>query len=136
VEAHKTLAQTNPNNMTIDIPEDLHCYADIRLLRKALSNIILNSIQNTSQTGRIDIYAEDTTDGVRLSILNPGYIDEELLPRLFEPFYRMDKARSRKQGKTGLGLTIVKKSLDIMKINFGLENTKDGVLFWMILPKD
>jgi two-component system sensor histidine kinase VanS len=136
MNTHKTIAQTNGQNVTIDIPEDLHCYADAPLLKKALSNIILNAVQNTPQAGAINIFSEDTQDGVHLSILNTGHIDEELLPRLFEPFYRADKARSRKHGKTGLGLTIVKKSLDIMEIDFGLENTKDGVLFRMLLPKD
>ena len=62
-------------------------------------------------------------------------IDDEILPKLFDPFYRVDKARSRKGGRSGLGLTIVKKTLEAMDIAFALENTTDGVLFWMDLPR-
>jgi two-component system sensor histidine kinase VanS len=69
-------------------------------------------------------------------VLNTGArIDEALLPKLFDPFYRVDKARSRKSGRNGLGLTIVQKTLKAMDIDFALENTPDGVLFRMDLPK-
>lgn len=57
------------------------------------------------------------------------------MPKLFDPFYRVDKVRSRKSGGRGLGLTIVQKTLEAMNIDFTLENTSDGVLFWMNLPK-
>jgi len=115
--------------VTIDLPEDMYCYADPSLLKKALSNVLLNAIQNTPQDGRIQIFAESN----RLNILNTGHIDEAQLPHLFDPFYRLDKARNRKSGQTGLGLTIVKKTLDLMDVAFDLENTDGGVLFWMEL---
>jgi two-component system sensor histidine kinase VanS len=74
--------------------------------------------------------------------LNLGVaIDKAVLPKLFDPFYRVDKARSRKSnskptfGRSGLGLTIVQKTLESMNIEFALENTPDGVLFWLDLPK-
>jgi two-component system sensor histidine kinase VanS len=121
------------------------CHTDTRLLKKALSNVLLNAIQNTPQSGDIRIYTEvsyegiqnfteNVYEGIRLCFINTGHIDEERLPRLFDPFYRADKARSRKNGQTGLGLTIVKKTLDIMEVKFDIENTEDGVLFWMALP--
>jgi two-component system sensor histidine kinase VanS len=138
LKTYTPMAQAETIEIVIEIPENLYCHTDSRLINKALSNVILNAIQNTKKFGHIRIFAEDTQDnlfkGIRLSILNTGSIDEELLPRLFEPFYRMDKARSRKKGQTGLGLTIVKKTLDLMEVDFGLSNTKDGVLFWMTLP--
>jgi len=133
LKPHMPLAQSKDLDIKLDMPKDLHCHTDARLLKKALSNIILNAVQNTPQSGKINIRAEYTQENIRLSILNTGHISEENLPRLFEPFYRMDKARSRKNGQTGLGLTIVKKSLDIMDIPFWLENTNDGVLFGMEL---
>lgn len=118
-------------SIDISISEDLYYYADARLLNKALSNVLINAVQNTSKHGNIRIYSEECTNGTKLCILNAGHINEEHLPLLFDPFYRMDKARSRKTGRTGLGLTIVKKSLDILNVDFGLENTNNGVLFWM-----
>ena len=141
---YKPMSLANSQNITSEIHENVSCDADPRLLKKALSNVLLNAIQNTPQSGRIHIYTEvsnegvqqfteNTYEGIRLCVINTGHIDEELLPRLFDPFYRMDKARSRKSGQTGLGLTIVKKTLDLMDMVFGLENTEDSVLFWMIL---
>jgi len=145
IKIYEPMLGVSGQEVTADIAENLYCYTDPRLLKKILSNVILNAIQNTPKDGGIRIYAEvshegiqqfteNTFEGLRLCVLNTGHIDDERLPRLFEPFYRMDKARSRKDGKTGLGLTIVKKSLDIMGSDFGLENTDEGVLFWMCLP--
>jgi two-component system sensor histidine kinase VanS len=57
------------------------------------------------------------------------------MTKLFEPFFRMDQARSRGSGHSGLGLTIVKRTLDRLEIPFSLENTDIGILFWMRLPK-
>ena len=141
---YRPMALANGQSVTSDMHDNVNCYADPRLLKKALSNVLLNAIQNTPQDGKIHIYTElpnegiqqfteNAFEGVRLCIVNTGHIDEALLPRLFDPFYRTDKARSRKSGQTGLGLTIVKKTLDLMDMAFGLENTGDSVLFWMIL---
>jgi two-component system sensor histidine kinase VanS len=107
--------------------------ADYNLLRLVLSNVISNAVQNTGKGGVISIKTEQGKH-VRVNILNTGtHIPQEILPRLFDPFYRMDTARTR-GSQTGLGLTIVKKALDSMKIPFALENTGEGVLFWMDLP--
>ncbi len=57
------------------------------------------------------------------------------MPKLFDPFYRVDKVRRGKSGRSGLGLTISQKTLEAMNIDFTLENTSDGVLLWMNLPK-
>lgn len=57
-----------------------------------------------------------------------------MITKLFEPFYRADEARNREQGRSGLGLTIVKKTMELMKVPYALENTNEGVLFRMDLP--
>jgi len=132
--AHKPLAEMNGQEISLDIPQNLFCHADVGLFKKALSNVILNAVQNTPAGGGIYIFSEKAPQGTRLCIVNTGHIEETHLPRLFDPFYRIDEARSRGKGQTGLGLAIVKKTLDIMDVPFGLENTDVGVLFWMILP--
>jgi two-component system sensor histidine kinase VanS len=108
--------------------------ADRGLLHRSLSNVMANAVQNTRENGAVRIAAERRGKAVRVSVLNTGaYIPEESLSRLFEPFYRPDPARSRNRGRSGLGLTIVKKSLDRMGVPFALENTAEGVVFWMDL---
>jgi len=106
--------------------------SDRYLLQKVLSNVIANAVQNTPRGGTISIEAEKRKN-LRLAILNTGvHIPAEILPRLFEPFYRLDAARTRGT-QNGLGLAIVKKALDRMKCPFALENTGEGVVFWVEL---
>lgn len=133
--ACRTLADIKEQRIDVDIPKKLFCTFDSKLFGNAFSNVVMNAVQNTPEGGRIHIYTVESHKGVRLCVLNEGVsIPEEILPKLFEPFYRADKARSRGQGHSGLGLTIVKKTLHLMKIPFALENSNDGVLFWMDLP--
>ena len=132
----QTLAEANGQRIVVDIPSDQTCFADIKMLKKALSNIVLNAVQNTPPNGEVRVWSEPVADQYRLYVLNTGaYIDKEVLPKLFDPFFRADKARSRKNGNSGLGLTLVKKTLDAMDIDFSLTNTADGVLFWLDLPE-
>jgi two-component system sensor histidine kinase VanS len=115
--------------------------ADKGMLRRSLSNVIANAVQNTPEQGSIRITTEDRGGRtLRLNILNTGaLIPPESLSRIFEPLYRLDPARthndsSRFDGRSGLGLAIIKKSLDLMDVPFALENSGEGVLFWMDLP--
>lgn len=132
----QTLSEANGQRIVTDIPDGQSCLADPQMLQKVLSNVILNAVQNTPVDGEIRIWSEPMAQQHRLCVLNTGArIDDAILPKLFDPFYRMDQARSRKNGRSGLGLTIVQKTLNSMKIDFALENASDGVLFWMDLPK-
>jgi len=132
---HQTLAEARKQRINVDIPAEQICIADEEMLKKVLSNVVLNAIQNTPSGGEIQIYSEAVADQYRISVLNKGVtIEKGLLSKLFDPFYRMDKARNRKNGRTGLGLTIVQKTLGVMGVDFALEQTADGVLFWMDLP--
>lgn len=130
------LADAKGQAINVDISDRLSCNLDQKMFERVLSNIIINAIQNTPEGEQIEIWSEEHDHKtVRLCILNTNtHIGEEHVSKLFEPFYRLDKARSRDQGHSGLGLTIVKKTLDCMEVLFSLENTESGVLFWMDLP--
>jgi len=129
-----TLTESRNQTLTINIPESATCVADKNLLGRAISNIIMNAIQNAPDGAAIRVWSECTDNKSYLYILNTNsHIEENIRPKLFEPFYREDKARSRSGGRSGLGLTLVKRMLDTMEIPFSLENTKDGVLFKMEL---
>jgi len=62
-------------------------------------------------------------------------IQEDVLKRIFEPFFRIDLARSRTSAKSGLGLTIVSKIFDQLGIKYKLENVTKGVMFTFTIPK-
>jgi len=98
------------------------CSANLRapmnapLLEQALTNLVDNAIKYSQPGGEVSIncYTEDEFAVIAVSDTGCG-IDEEHLPRLFERFYRVDKARSRKCGGSGLGLAIVKHIVQIHK---------------------
>ena len=83
--------------------------ADRDALARILSNLVENAHKYTSPGGHISIEAERSNDSLRLSVSDDGIgVPEPDRPRLFERFYRVDRARSRDSGGTGLGLAIVK----------------------------
>lgn len=133
---YQPLAEAKEQSIIVNIPEDLTFSADRKQLDRVLSNLLMNAIENAPQQAQIKIWSEpQDASNIRLYVLNTGtHIDEAIISKLFEPFYRLDTARSRNQGHSGLGLAIVKRTLDNMGVSFKLENTKDGVLFWMCLP--
>jgi two-component system phosphate regulon sensor histidine kinase PhoR len=94
----------------------LDCAAEVTalmnppLFEQAIVNLLSNAIKYSDDGRNVWVNAEGVEDGnVRIEVMDEGYgIEAEHLPRLFERFYRIDKARSRKMGGTGLGLAIVK----------------------------
>jgi two-component system, OmpR family, sensor histidine kinase VanS len=136
LQNYHALAEADGLRIITNIPCGVTVLADPQMLKRALSNVVLNAVQNTPSDGEIRIWGEVVSDKYRLCVLNTGVkIPDDVLPKLFDPFYRIDKARSRKNGHSGLGLTIVQKTLEAMGIQFALENAPDGVLFWMDLPR-
>lgn len=130
----KIIADAKSQVIHTHIPDEIFCTLSTKLLGRAFSNILINAIQNTPDGGEIDIYTQKNGHCVRLCVLNKGVkIEDTILSKLFEPFYHVDKARSREKGRNGLGLTIVKKTLDLLKIPYAFKNTEDGVLFRMDL---
>jgi len=90
------------------VNERLQLFGDKDRLRQVMSNLILNSIKYT-ENGKIEIIVEEEEKSGKISVKDTGIgIPEEDLHRVFERFYRVDKARSRAAGGTGLGLAIVK----------------------------
>ncbi len=88
-------------------------YADKSDVERIVLNILSNSIKYTPENGKISIYVGFVYNDAYIKILDNGIgIPEEDLSRIFERFYRVDKARTREMGGTGLGLSIAKDLLD------------------------
>src|SRR5450755_190108 len=94
----------------LDVPLDLpKLEADESRLQEIIYNLLDNAVKYSQPSGVITLRAALEGDGVRISVSDEGIgIRENDLPRIFERFYRADKARSRELGGTGLGLSIVK----------------------------
>jgi len=96
--------------VTADVPP---VYADKGDVERVVLNILSNSIKYTPDNGKISIYVGFVFNDAYIKILDNGIgIPEEDLSRIFERFYRVDKARTREMGGTGLGLSIAKDLLD------------------------
>jgi len=92
-----------------NIPPGLEALGNKDQLEQVVVNLVDNAIKYTPGGGRVDVTAERTPDGVAVHVADTGIgIMSQDLPRIFERFYRVDKARSRQSGGTGLGLSIVK----------------------------
>jgi two-component system, OmpR family, phosphate regulon sensor histidine kinase PhoR len=90
-------------------PEALTLRADGTRLEEVLYNLLDNAVKFSRENGQIDLRATSLGSDMVLSVADSGLgIGKEHLPRIFERFYRADKARSRELGGTGLGLAIVK----------------------------
>ncbi|SEG74082.1 two-component system histidine kinase PnpS [Paenibacillus sp. UNC499MF] len=102
--------------LSMNVDEALFLEADEDRLRQILINLMANGINYTPEGGRVSVAAELAGSGadgederIRISVKDTGIgIPKKDLPRIFERFYRVDKARSRSSGGTGLGLSIVK----------------------------
>lgn len=95
--------------ITIDCPDDLAADMNSPLLQQAVTNLIVNAIKYSHPGGEIKVTGRLAAQSILLRVEDFGVgIAAEHLPRLFERFYRSDKARSRQLGGTGLGLAIVK----------------------------
>ena len=111
--------------------------ADRNQLRQVFVNLLENAIKFNHEGGRVDVtitLAEDLVD-VRVADTGAG-IPAEDLPRIFERFYRVDKARSREMGGTGLGLSIVKHIVEAHGGRVRVESTVGrGSVFTASLPR-
>ena len=120
------------------VPGDLVVRADPDRLRQVLSNLIDNGIKYGGDGGRVAVDGKVLADGrieVRVSDDGPG-LSPEVQPRIFERFYRVDKARSREQGGTGLGLAIVKHVVQAQGGEVRVESRPGaGTSFFFTLPE-
>ena len=102
-------AATRDITISVDAAEDLSANLDATLLEQAFVNLIDNAVKYSDDGSQVRISAAQKKREVAIKFVDQGSgIPSKHLPRLFERFYRVDKARSRKLGGTGLGLAIVK----------------------------
>ena len=101
-----------------------------------LDNFLTNAKNHTPDGGEIKVALSDVGDSVQCDIYNSGsHIPEESLDKIWESFYKVDKARTRQYGGSGLGLRIVSTILHAHSSRFGVENLEDGVRFYFTLKK-
>ena len=122
--------------LSFDGPEE--CLAEINppLFEQGLVNLIDNAIKYSDPASQVHVAVGQSATGIQVAVTDQGVgIASEHLPRLFERFYRVDKARSRGVGGTGLGLAIVKHIAQFHHGRVGVESTPGhGSTFTFHLP--
>lgn len=120
----------------VEAAEDIAVHTNRDYLKQVLMNLIANAIIYTPENGTVIVDLDQIGDEVRIQIIDNGIgIPEEDQTRIFERFYRVDKARSRNSGGTGLGLSIVKWVVEDMKGRMELFSEVDvGTTFVVWLP--
>ncbi|HEX2953367.1 MAG TPA: ATP-binding protein [Bacillota bacterium] len=138
-DIHQTMdGRINEKNLNFSV--ELGCvavWADEDRLREVLVNLIDNAIKYTPEGGAIRVRENDAGDFQEFMVCDTGIgIPKESIGRIFERFYRVDKARSRELGGTGLGLSIVKHIIDRHGGRVWVESEYGkGTCFHFTLPK-
>lgn len=134
----QSLVDARAQRVTIQVqPPDLTMRCDPAKLHDVLRNLVENASAYTPEGSRIELGATADATHVRLTVADTGQgIPDAELPRIFERFYRVDKARSRDSGGTGLGLSIVR---HLVELHGGLVSAQNrpegGAMFTITLPR-
>jgi len=106
--------ETQPGAVVqVEIKSGLEVMADPDLLQRAIANLLRNAIRYAGSCGPITLSATAEPEDIVIKVADcgPG-VSEQFLPRLFDPFFRVDDARTREAGGVGLGLTIVRTCIE------------------------
>jgi two-component system phosphate regulon sensor histidine kinase PhoR len=131
--------QAKQRDVVLDlrIPAALSVEADQVRLRQILVNLLANAVKFTPTGGQVRLQAEEGADGVVFRVVDTGIgIPAKDLPHIFDRFFRVTRGRSRLQGGSGLGLTIVKQAVDAHHGRISVESTEgEGTTFEFVLPR-
>jgi len=112
----------------------IYVWADEYLVEEVLTNYISNALNHVDGEKIIEIKLIQEQDVVRIAVFNTGAnIPEEELDKIWVKFYKVDKARTREYGGSGIGLSIVKAIMDSLNRECGVMNRETGVEFWFEL---
>jgi signal transduction histidine kinase len=112
----------------------IYVWADEFLVEEVITNYLSNAIHYAAGSKEIRIFYEKKDDCVRVNVFNTGSnIPESDIDKIWTKFYKVDKARTREYGGSGIGLSIVKAVLESLHRECGVRNEQDGVTFWFEL---
>lgn len=122
-------------SVELDFDGEYPVYFDPLVFENVFGNFFFNALNHCDGEKIIKILIERKT-GYIVSVHNTGKnIPDEDLDRIWEKFYKVDKAHTREYGGNGIGLSVVKAILNHLKLAYGVQNTGTGVLFWFQVDK-
>lgn len=117
--------------------EKLDVWADEFKTEQVIRNYLTNAIHHVENEKRIEVRIRKEGSKAHISVFNSGKpIPEEDIPKLWDKFYKVDKAHTREYGGNGIGLSIVKAIMDSFHQKYGVRNFDNGVEFWFELDAE
>lgn len=112
----------------------VYVWGDVYLVEEAFTNYMSNALNHVSGERVIEVNIHKEGDVAYISVFNTGEpIPDEDLNQIWIKFYKVDKARTREYGGSGVGLSIVKATMERLGQRYGVLNHKNGVEFWFTL---
>jgi signal transduction histidine kinase len=131
------LAEQNEVKIVFRESEPAYVWGDEFKVEEVVTNFLSNAIHYAEGKKQIEIFYTTHDNLLRVSVFNTGnLIPEEELDKIWIKFYKVDKARTRAYGGSGIGLSIVKAIMDSFHRECGVINHTDGVEFWMELENE
>lgn len=128
------LLKQNEIKVCFSQTEPVYVWADEFKTEEVFMNYFTNAVNHCEGEKIIEVKIEKLEGKARISVFNTGErIPQESIPHLWEKFYKVDKARTREYGGSGVGLSIVKAIMESMNQKHGVENYANGVQFWFEL---
>ena len=128
------LIQQAEANIDFIAGESAYVWADEFKIEEVFMNFFSNAVNHCEDDKIIEVKMEQKDGKVRVSVFNTGKpIPEDSIHHIWEKFYKVDKARTREYGGSGVGLSIVKAIMESMNQQFGVNNYNNGVEFWFEL---
>ncbi len=130
VQAQKILLAEKGIELEVSVPENMIAFADESKIGMVLNNYFSNAVSHCEGEKKIVITAKEINGIYRISVFNTGKnISDDVIEEMWLSFYRGDKSRHRKEGRFGIGLSIVAAIQDMHGMSYGCENKEDGVEF-------
>ena len=140
IRKSKVMLEEKNIEVRLDIQKDFIVNADEFYIEQVITNYLTNAIKNVERINNekyIEIKIYENKDKIRVCMFNTGKnIEEENLTRIWNRFYKVDTARNRDDGGTGIGLSLVKAIMNNYQNLYGVENKITGVEFYIELNKE
>ena len=134
ISAAGLILQQKQITVEFSCTEPLYVWGDEFKIEEVVTNYFNNALNHAEGDKKVIIRAERNEEEVRVTVFNTGRpIPEADIPNLWTKFFKVDKARTREYGGSGIGLSIVKAIMDSHHKKYGVRNLGNGVEFWFTL---
>ena len=130
------MIQQKEAKVGFDAEKPVYVWADEFKIEEVVTNYTSNALNHLDGEKEIEIRVLTEENHVKVTVFNTGTpIPEEDIPNLWNKFYKVDKARTREYGGSGIGLSIVKAIMEGLHQQYGVQNYDNGVEFWFTLDR-